>query len=185
MNDNEIIDLFFKRSEQAISELSQKYNSKCMSVSFGILGNYQDAEECVNDAYLGTWKAIPPNRPNPLLTFVLKIVRNISLKKLNYNSAQKRNKHYSVHFDELDESLSDDTLIEECLEIKESAKLVESFIRTLSRENRLIFIRRYWFFDTYEAIAYQTQLSEGAIRTRLSRLRKKMNDYLNEKGFNI
>jgi len=91
MTDEKIIELFFERSEQAIKELDERYGRICQSVSYGILGNRQDAEECVNDAYLGVWNAIPPAKPNPLLTFVCKIVRNLSLKRYEQNTAIKRN----------------------------------------------------------------------------------------------
>ena len=91
MEDEKIIELFFARSEQAIKELDGKYGKVCYSISYNILNNNLDAEECVNDAYLGTWNAIPPQKPNPLLAFVCKIVRNISIMRHRTNTAMKRN----------------------------------------------------------------------------------------------
>ena len=105
MNDERIIDLFFERSEQAIKELDGKYGKVFHSLSFKILNNHQDAEECVNDSYLGTWNTIPPAKPNPLLAFVCKIVRNISLKRYEQNTAAKRNSRYDVALEELEECL--------------------------------------------------------------------------------
>ena len=90
MNDNAIIELFFARSEQAIRELDDKYGKVCYSLSYNILNSRQDAEECVNDAYLGTWNAIPPARPNPLLAFLCRIVRNLSLMRYHADRAAKR-----------------------------------------------------------------------------------------------
>ena len=95
IQDGEIIKLFFERSEQAIRELETKYGNACLKLSYNILGNRQDAEECVNDAYLGVWNAIPPAKPDPLLSFVLKIVRNLSLKKYWKNRAIKRDSAYT------------------------------------------------------------------------------------------
>jgi hypothetical protein len=107
VNDERIIELFFERSEEAISELDKKYGRVCHAVSYNILNDIRDAEECVNDSYLGTWNAIPPARPNPLITFVLKIVRNISLKRYEQNTALKRNSRYDASMEELPDKLED------------------------------------------------------------------------------
>ena len=109
MDDPAIIALFFDRSKQAIAELDRKYGKTCHSISYNILNNTQDAEECVNDAYLGTWNAIPPRRPNPLLTFLCKIVRNLSIMRYHANTAMKRNSSYDVALDELKDTLSSPT----------------------------------------------------------------------------
>ena len=106
MEDEKIIELFFDRSEQAIKEVDSKYGRTCHNISFNILHNELDAEECVNDAYLGAWNTIPPARPNPLLTFLCKIVRNISLKRYELNTAIKRNSTYDIAMDELEAMLS-------------------------------------------------------------------------------
>ena len=96
LDDRKIIELFFERSEQAIIELSKKYGSVCSKVALNILNNAQDTEECVNDAYLGTWNTIPPQNPNPLLSYVCRIVRNLAIKKYHTNPAAKRNSIYDV-----------------------------------------------------------------------------------------
>ena len=106
MLDEEIIELFFERSEKAIEELEAKYGKICLQTSYNILGNYSDAEECVNDSYLGAWNAIPPARPAPLLTYVLKIVRNLSLNCYHRNQARKRNSTYDLAVEELSEFLA-------------------------------------------------------------------------------
>ena len=106
IEDEKIIQLFFERSEQAIKELDLKYGKVCHKVSYNILHNRQDAEECVNDAYLGTWNAIPPQRPNPLLTFLCKIVRNLSIMRHHSNTAIKRNSTYDVALEELEGCLA-------------------------------------------------------------------------------
>ena len=106
MEDEKIIKLFFERSEQAIKELDNKYRRILHSVSFNILNNRLDAEECINDAYLETWNSIPPAKPNPLLAFVCKIVRNVSLKRYEHNTAAKRNSIYDVAMEELEDCLA-------------------------------------------------------------------------------
>ena len=181
MNDERIIELFFERSEQAIKELDEKYGRVCHTVSYNILNNRQDAEECVNDAYLGTWNAIPPAKPNPLLAFVCKIVRNISLKRYEQNTAVKRNSHYDAVMEELEDCLTSSTTIEEEIAERELTRIIESFLDSLSKENRVIFLRRYWFSDTYTDIAKQVGLTEKNISVRLTRIRKELREYLLER----
>ena len=181
MNDERIIELFFERSEQAIKELDDKYGRVCHSVSYNILNNRADAEECVNDAYLGTWNAIPPAKPNPLCAFVCKIVRNISLKRYEYNTAAKRNSVYDVAMEELENCLASAKTVEEEIAERELTKVIESFLDSLSKENRVIFLRRYWFSDTYCDIAKQVGLTEKNVSVRLTRIRKELREYLLER----
>lgn len=182
MDDEKIIELFFERSEQAIKELDRKYGRVCRSVSYNILNNRHDAEECVNDAYLGTWNTIPPTKPNPLLAFVCKIVRNISLKRYEQNTAAKRNSHYDVVMEEMEDCLaSSPNIIEEEIAERELIGIIEAFLGSLSRENRVIFLRRYWFFDTYAAIARQVGMTEKNVSVRLTRIRKELRKYLLER----
>lgn len=182
LQDQEIIELFFDRSEQAIAELDRKYGKACRSVSFHILNSRQDAEECVNDAYLGVWNAIPPARPDPLFAFVCKIVRNLSLKAYHRKTAAKRNSVYEVAMEEIRDCLSPADSAEAELEARELARLIDRFLQSLSPENRVIFMRRYAYIDTYADIAKRVGLSEKNVSVRLTRIRRKMKDYLTEKG---
>lgn len=182
MDDESIIDLFFARSEQAIKELDSKYGKVCHRLSYNILHNDLDAEECVNDAYLGTWNAIPPQRPNPLLTFLCKIVRNLSIMRHHTNTAMKRNSIYDVALDEIEDCLSSPETVEKELETKELARNIEGFLDTLTEENRVIFMRRYWFSDSYADIAERVGMTEKNVFVRLTRTRKQMRDYLIERG---
>ena len=180
MDDERIIELFFERNEQAIKELDLKYGKVCHTVSYNILHNVQDVEECVNDAYLGAWNAIPPQHPNPLLTFLCKIVRNLSIKRHHMNTAQKRNSAYDVSLDELEGCLASPSTAETDLEIKQLTHTIENFLASLTVENRVIFMRRYWFSDTYEQIAERVGITEKNVSVRLTRIRKQMRDYLAE-----
>ena len=176
IEDEKIIELFFERSEQGIRELDIKYGKVCHKLSNNIVNNRQDAEECVNDAYLGAWNAIPPAHPNPLLTYICKIVRNISLK-----IPKNRTSHYTIAMEEIEACIADPNTVEAEIEARELARIIESFLDTLTVENRVIFMRRYWFSDSCKDIAGFVGLSEKNVSVRLTRIRQKMKDYLIER----
>ena len=178
MEDNAILDLFFARDEQAIQEVDGKYGPLCRKLSYNILNNEQDAEECVNDSYLGLWNAIPPQRPDPLVSFLCRIVRNRSVARYQTNTAAKRNGAYNAALSEIEPCLAapDDPQAE--LEAKELARMLEQFLDALSRENRVIFLRRYWFSDSYADIAAQVGLSEKNVSVRLTRIRAQLRTHL-------
>ena len=181
IDDEKIIDLFFERSEQGIRELDNKYGTVCHNLSYNIVNNRQDAEECVNDAYLGAWNTIPPVRPNPLLSYIVKIVRNISLKIYWRKEAAKRNGHYTIALEEIEGYIADQKTVEDEIEARELARIIGEFLDTLTLENRVIFMRRYWFADSYKDIAEFMGLSEKNISVRLTRIREKMKQYLIER----
>ena len=183
MDDDAIIELFFARSEQAIRELDGKYGKVCHSLSYNILHSRQDAEECVNDAYLGAWNAIPPARPNPLLAFLCRIVRNLSLMRYHADRAAKRGGgSYTVALEELEGCLASPQTVEGNMEEQELIRLIEDFLDTLSPENRVLLMRRYWFSDSYGEIAARTGLSEKNVSVRLTRIRKQLRNYFEERG---
>ena len=180
-DDERIIELFFARDQQAIRELDMKYGKICHSLSYNIVNNRQDAEECVNDAYLGAWNAIPPVRPNPLLSYIVKIVRNISLKIYWRKEAAKRSGHYKIALEEIEGYIADQKTVEDEIEARELARIIGEFLDTLTLENRVIFVRRYWFADGYKDIAEFMGLTEKNISVRLTRIREKMKQYLIER----
>ena len=182
MDDEQIIELFFQRSENAIAELSKKYSTVSMHTACNIVGNREDAEECVNDAYLGVWNAVPPKKPNPLRAFLLRLVRNISINRYTYNSRLKRSNPYAECVEELDFRLAARDNVEEELETAELTRQIEAFLDGLSKTNRLLFVRRYWYVDSYGDLASATGLRENTIRTRLSRMRAELKKYLRERG---
>lgn len=170
--------VFFERSEQAIRELDIKYGRLCYGLSYNILNSRPDAEECVNDAYLGVWNAIPPARPSPLPAYLCKIVRNISLKVYYRNGAAKRNSTYTIALEEIEACTASSNTVEAELEAKELAGIIEKFLDTLTTENRIIFMRRYWFSENCKDIAWLTGLTEKNVSVRLTRIRKKLKKYL-------
>lgn len=185
MDDKRIIELFLQRSEQAVSEISAKYGAISIKTAYNILGNHEDAEECVNDAYLGVWNSVPPQNPDPLLAFLLKIVRNISITRHKYNSRKKRNGQYDECVDEFDYCLSSGERIDDEIYAEELTNFIEEFLDGISKTNRMLFMRRYWYVDSYETIAKLTGLKESAVRTRLSRIRSDLKKYLKKRGVQI
>ena len=182
MQDDQIVSLFFARSEEAIRQLDVKYGRTCRSLSRNILGSWQDAEECVNDAYLGAWNTISPQKPSPLLTYICKIVRNLSLRRLRERSAIKRNAHFDIALQELEGCLPTTGTLEEQVDARELVQIVQQFLDSLPVENRVIFLRRYWFLDSYLEIARRVGLSEKAVSVRLVRIRQKLKIWLEENG---
>lgn len=182
MDDEQIIELFFERSEQAIAELSKKYGTVCSRVAANILNNVHDAEECVNDAYLGVWNTIPPQRPNPLCSYVCRVVRNLALKKYHANTAQKRNSLYDVALEELAACLPSASSVEEDVDAKQVAGYINSFLETLDRESRMLFVRRYWYADSIEELAKLLRTNKHTVSVRLSRIRKALRKYLIKEG---
>lgn len=182
MEDQEIIELFYARSEQAITQLQNKYGRRCLQVAGNILNNQLDAEECVNDAYLAAWNTIPPQKPDPLLTYICHIVRNLSIKKYHANNALKRNSHYDIALDELEECIQTKETVEDQIAVKELAEAINQFLGTLSRENRIMFVRRYWFSDSVADIAKMFKMSSRNVSLRLLRVRKGLKKYLEKEG---
>ncbi len=182
MTDQEIIALFKDRNEKAIEETSNKYHRYCFSISKNILRNDNDAEECVNDAYFRTWNTIPPNEPENLSAYIGKIVRNISIDYYRKQNAIKRPKsEVTVVLEELEDcvyvepemSLEERNVILECL---------NDFLRQSKKEDRIIFVRRYWYTDSVRDIADDLQVSESKIKSVLYRMRKKLQIRLVNEG---
>jgi len=181
MDDEQIIELFFARSELAIRELDAKHGKACYKLSYNILNNAQDAEECVNDSYLSTWNSIPPQRPRSLLAFVCTIVRNLSITRHRVNTAMKRNSQLDIAISEIENSVASPVGVEDELEAKRLTQLIENFLDTLTEENRVIFVRRYWFSESYAEIAELLGFTEKKVSVRLTRTRKQLREYLIEK----
>ena len=182
MTDEEIIDLFFERSEQAISELAEKHGSAVNRVAFNILGDPEDAKECVNDTWLGAWNSIPPHRPDPLRTFVCRIARNLATMKYHSNTAAIRNSQYDLALDELEEYLSDSDSVEKAYEAQELKEAINGFLATLSYSDRFIFMRRYWYSDPVKDIAKMADSTTNSVTVRLFRIREKLRLYLKKEG---
>lgn len=166
-------------------ELSKKYGTICTRIAKNILNNSLDAEECVNDAYLGAWNTMPPQKPNPLKTYICRIVRNLSIKRYHSNTSMKRNSFYDAALDELENCIPSGKTVESELFARELAKIIDDFLDTLDKENRVIFVRRYWYSDSISDISKRFHMSNNNISVRLSRTREKLKNYLRKEGFEV
>lgn len=182
MEDKNIIDLFFARSELAIQALAAKYEKLLYKISYQILHNEEDVAECLNDTYFGVWNTIPPTSPNPLSAFVCKIARNISLKKYRANTAIKRNASMELSLEELEPVIPTPSAEEEWSAL-ELGRTINAFLKTLDVENRVLFVRRYWFADSVVEIARDLKMSENLASVRLGRIRRKLKKYLEQEGY--
>jgi len=183
MNDNEILELYWSRSEHAIEATSEKYGAYCHIVSFNILHNEEDAEECVNDTWLNAWNAIPPNRPNRLQTYLGKITRNLSLSRYRKYSTEKRGfGQMPLALSELEECVSDADTVEQAVEDKALLAAIERFLYALPEQRRNIFIRRYWYLYSIEDIAEAYGMSKSKTASLLFRLRNSLKTHLEKEG---
>ena len=182
MEDSKIIALFLERSEQAVAELDRKYGAAARSTAVHILNDRLDAEECVNDAYLAVWNSIPPQRPNPLISYLCRIVRNLAVNRYHARTARKRNGSYDLALDELEECLPSSVNVETELEAKELTEAINRFLAALSREDRILFVRRYWYADSVSELASRTRSSPNRVSVRLFRLRERLRKSLTKEG---
>ncbi len=184
MEDAKIVDLFWARDQEAISQTANKYEKYCTAIARNILGNAEDAKECVNDTYLQAWNSMPDGRPAVLSTFLGKITRNLAFNRYKHNHAGKRGgSEIPLILDELSECISGTKTVEEELEYRELVQAIDAFLNTLSSKKRSIFVCRYWYSDSIAKIARQQGMKETAVSMTLNRLRIKLKVYLEERGF--
>ena len=183
MTDPQIIELYFRRSERAISETAARYGRLFFQISYNILHNHEDAEECVNDTYLTAWNKIPPTKPNSLSVFLSKITRRLSIDKWRRNSAAKRGGgQLTLAVEELDRTLSSGEDLEENFIRSELTRDLNAFLNKLPDQDRRVFICRYWYMDSVADIASDFGFTQGKVRTMLMRTRNKLKVYLEKKG---
>lgn len=184
MDDRHILQLLFDRAEAAIDALARRFGPRLYAIAMNILCSSRDAEECVNDTYLALWNAIPPAQPDPLCAYTYRVGRNTALKKLRENTAQVRNSAYDLSLDELAGSIADDSLWD-ILDARALGRSIDRFLDLQAKENRVIFLRRYWFGDSVKDIARDVGMKEGAVSVRLNRLRSALRDHLSKEGFDL
>lgn len=181
MEDKEIVELYFTRSEKAIGETDNKYRKYCYSIANNIMGNSEDANECVNDTLYQAWHRIPPEKPKILSAFLGKITHDIAIDRWRKATADKRGGgQISLVLDELAECIPADHSVEHSVEYKELEKAIHAFIRGLKQPEKNIFVCRYWYCDEPSVIAKRLGMTSGAVRSRLHRSRKKLYTYLKE-----
>lgn len=184
MEDQEIVELFWKRDENAIEETARKYGNFCYSIAYKILSNHEDSEESVNDTYIDAWNSIPPHKPENLSSFLGKITRRIAIDRWRINSAEKRGGgETALVLDELEECISNENGIEADMERKLLVKTLNTFLGNLSVSERKVFVCRYFYMDSLESVCRKFGFSEGKVKSMLFRMREKLRVYLQKEGF--
>ena len=181
--DNEIIEMFWMRNETAIRETEAKYGNYCFSVANNILGNREDAEECVSDTWLTAWNTIPPKRPKILRLFLARITRRSAFDRYRRNTATKRGGgEMEASLEELAESLPAESDVEADYSVKEMNLCINSFLATLPERDGDVFIRRYFYVESTEEIAKRYDMKKSNVLLILSRTRKKLEQHLIKEG---
>ncbi len=184
LEDNQIIELYWQKDADAISETANKYGAYCFTIAENILHNPEDSEECVNDTWLHVWNAIPPQRPAVLRMFLARITRNLSFDRFNAKNTKKRGGgEITLVLDELAECLSGGADVEAAYESKELGQCIRRFVRALPERDRNVFVRRYFFTEPVADIAKRYGLTENNVLTILSRTRKKLKSHLLKEGY--
>ncbi len=183
MDDQEIIGLYWSRSEQALSATEEKYGGYCYAIAYRILENQEDAEECVNDAYLNAWNAIPPHRPQSLPAFLGKIARNAALNRYKRDTARKRGQgQVELALSELEECVPAVVSIEQGAEDREVTESLEKFLRAQPAQKRKLFLRRYWYLSSIRELTEEFGMSEAKVKSLLFRMRKDWKRCLEKEG---
>ena len=183
MEDREIIGLFRKRSEFAIKETSKKYGKYCYYIAYNILFNKQDSEECVNDTYWNAWNHIPPDHPQKLSVYLGKITRGLALNRWEYYHAKKRGKGQIPQvLEELQECIFSADMMEQIVDELHFANTLNGFLSSLSKQKRIIFLRRYWYLSSVKEICADFGMSESKVKMLLFRLRRDFRAFLEREG---
>jgi len=183
VQDEQIIELFWKRHEEAIAETSKKYSGLCYYISYNILHNKQDAKECVNDAFFSAWNSIPPNRPESLAAFLSKITRNAAIDKYKkYNAKKRGSGQMYLILSELNDCIPAENDVEKDVENNNLAKNLNDFLKELNKIDRIVFLRRYWYMSSIKEIAKQYGFSESKVKSKLFYIRKQLKRYLEKEG---
>lgn len=183
MEDSRIIDLYWTRSQQAIMESERKYGAYCRAVARNILTREEDAEECVNDTWLRAWNSMPPQRPTMLQAFFGTLTRNLSLDRWRRERAEKRGGGaVELALEELEECLAAREQVEQAVEAEHTARLISDFLRKQSKPDRQLFVRRYWYLDDIRTLCRRFGMGESQVKSRLYRMRKKLQAELEKEG---
>lgn len=184
MEDSKILELYFARDEQAITATADKYGGYCASVAGNILDAPEDIEEVLSDTWLKAWNSIPPQRPTSFKLYLARIARNLAFDRFRSQSREKRGgSQIILALEELSHCVPSSSQPGGELEAKELSVAINAFLATLPSRDRVIFLRRYFYTQSFEEIAAAVGTSQGAVRTSLSRTRKKLKHYLIKEGF--
>ena len=183
MKADEIVKLFWDRNEAAISESKKEYEKYCMYIAQNLLHSSHDSEECLSDALLAAWNSIPPQKPENLKTYLGKLTREFAVDRLRKNDAQKRFPDDALApLDELEELIGDND-VESAIDEHELSRLVSTFLRSVREDERNVFIRRYWYFDSVKNICLRYGFGQSKVLVMLKRTRDKLAEYLKKEGY--
>ena len=182
MDDQQIVDLYWARSEQAIQESEYKYGAFCRSIARNILLQEQDAEECVNDTWHRAWNTMPPQRPASLRAYLVRLVRNLSIDRWRARKSQKRGEGLEALVLELEDCVPAVPSAEEETEARELSRTIDRWLDGLPREDRVLFVRRYWYGQRLDELSGQLGWSPNRVSQRLLRLRTGLKRYLEREG---
>ena len=182
MEDNQIIELYFRRDESALTETAKKYGTFCLCIAMNVLNVKEDAEECVNDTYHTAWNQIPPTKPDSFKAFLGRIVRNFAISKYRALHAKKRFSGLEVMLSELGDCVPGAESIEQEIEAKELSTYINTWLAGLKQEDRVLFVRRYWYGEEVRELAKKCGVSATQMTQRMLRLRRKLKSFLEEKG---
>ena len=185
MDDVKIVELFWERSEDAIRYAQEKYGTYCYYIAYNILYSEPECEECVNDTYLRAWDTMPPEKPIALSAYLGRITRNLALDRLAYQKREKRDSAFATVLDEVSEMLPDTSTMPESTDDVALHEAINSFLRSLDADTRIIFVRRYWYDSAISEIAADYSLPVGTVKSTLSRTRKRFREYLQKEGIYI
>ena len=182
MEDLEIIGLYWSRNEAAIRETNTKYGRLLYGIALNILSNCEDSEECVNDTYCNAWNAIPPEKPNSLVAYLGRIVRNLSINRWHNNRAQKRYNGTDLLLSELSDCIPAELTVENELESMVLSEIISDWLCTLTQDDRVLFLRRYWFGDPVNTLANECGTTPNRLAGRMFRLRQGLKKALEKEG---
>jgi len=185
MTDVQIIDLYWNRDEDAIMQSDLKYGSYCRKIAYNILCSIEDTNECVNDTWFRTWENIPPQRPNSLSAFFGRIIRNLSISRYRANHAKKRYDGITTLLSELEDCIPSNISTEKTVELKLLTEIIEKWLTTLSKDDRALFLRRYWYGDAVKTLAKECGTSENQTAKRMFRLRNDLKTVLEQEGIDV
>lgn len=183
MKDQQILELYFQRSEAAIAETAEKYGKYCFRIAYNILEDREDSQESVNDTYLAAWNHIPPRKPQILATFLGKITRNLSLNRWKSRRAYKRGGgEVTLALEELGDCVSTGESAQDVLERKELLRALNRFLADLPETERKLFVCRYWYLESIHSLEVRFGFSESKVKSMLYRTRGKLRRYLEKEG---
>ncbi len=185
LEDKDIVELFWRRNENAIGETEKKYSNLLFRIAENVLRQKEDSLECVNETYWRIWNSIPTDRPEHYSAYICKIVKNLALKRLAFNNSKKRKPEALLPLEELGDCVSGEETVESAVDVQELSEAITAFLQKQSGANRAIFLSRYWYYDSVNSIAERLNLTENNVSLRLHRIRKELKIYLRKEGFEL